>query len=88
MYIQDLQALVLYAAGKTESEVENFEDDIWEFCEEHFGVNLDEFEHIAECLLKLTPLVSSPLSNKFHHAFLHRKGMFSTAIVKEKHIES
>lgn len=43
MYIQDLQNLVLYAAGKTEAEVENFDDDIWEFCEEHFGVNLDEF---------------------------------------------
>lgn len=84
MYIQDLQNLVLYAAGKTEAEVENFDDDIWEFCEEHFGVNLDEFEHIAECLLKLTPLVSYPFSYKVYHAFLYKKGMFSTAIVKEE----
>lgn len=81
------EELILYAAGKTEEEVDAFMNeggDIDDFCHETFGIDSDQFVKVAESLLKLTPVVSAAVGEERFNAFvvpLGGKGM--RAVVRQ-----
>ncbi|MCY9861307.1 hypothetical protein OTK49_02100 [Vibrio coralliirubri] len=69
----EIEELALYAAGKTDEEVTNFINescDIDDFTNETFGVDFADFAKIAKGLIKLTPIMTSPMSEKKFHNFV------------------
>ncbi|MBO2552630.1 hypothetical protein I6M38_11630 [Shewanella algae] len=87
----DAQLLAGAALGLTEEQTDEIIDGDEDFDTpliEKFGVDLEQFGDIANALLPLTPLVSSPLTNVSYHAFVRQLGDGNfLAIVKQKAAE-
>ena len=69
----DLEMLAGAALGWSEEKTEEFIDDDgdWDWIlYEKLGVELEEFGVIADALIKLTPVLESPLTKNKHHAFV------------------
>jgi len=81
----DLEMLIGAAIGWTEEQTEDFinDDGDWDVVVyEHFNVEVEEFEKIASALIKLTPILKSPLTESEHHAFVRQVDGGFMAIAK------
>lgn len=84
----DIQLLAGAALGLTEEQTDEIINDDEDFdtpLMEKFGVDLEQFGEIANALLPLTPVVSSPLTKVNYHAFVRHLGEgVMLAVVKQK----
>lgn len=81
----DLQELAGAALGLTEEQIEeiiNGDEDFDTPLLEKFDVDFAQFSGVAEALLKLTPVLTSPLSDERYHAFVKQAKEGSIAIIK------
>ena len=88
MDLFDIQRLAGAALGLTDDETDEVIDTDEDFDTpllEKFGIDLDTFGNVAEALLPLTPMISSPLTKTVYHAFVrHLGGGDCLAICKRK----
>lgn len=81
----EIEELMLYAAGYSESKVEqliNDGDDLDQICYDNFDCDLSSFEKIANALIKLTPPIRTELTGKVCQAFMRIEDDHATAIAK------
>ena len=74
----DVAACILGIDEDSESIDEEIEAEL----DKRWGIDLDTFRDIAECLLKMTPTLQSPLSGNQYHVFGRRDGKGFVALMK------
>ncbi|HFS8442622.1 TPA: hypothetical protein ACH2LO_000654 [Vibrio cholerae] len=77
MDLFDIQRLAGAVLGLTDDETDDVIDTNEDFDTpllEKFGIDLDTFGNVAEALLPLTPMISSPLTKTVYHAFVRHLG--------------
>ncbi|MCA3987793.1 hypothetical protein JKP12_18160 [Vibrio vulnificus] len=75
MDLFDIQRLAGAVLGLTDDETDEVIDTDEDFDTpllEKFGIDLDTFGNVAEALLPLTPMISSPLTKTVYHAFVRQ----------------
>lgn len=80
-----MQELAGAALGLTEDQTEdiiNGDEDFDTPLLEKFNVDFEQFSNVAEALLKLTPVLKSPLSGDLDHAFVKQVEGGYLAIIK------
>lgn len=68
----EIQELLCFASGMNDDQADDFCDNNGDYDSlafDTFAVDFEQFEQIAEALLKLTPLVESPLTGDVYHCF-------------------
>ncbi|WP_345861253.1 hypothetical protein [Shewanella algae] len=81
----EVQELAGAALGLTEDQTEdiiNGDEDFDTPLLEKFNVDFEQFSNVAEALLKLTPVLKSPLSGDLDHAFVKQVKGGYLAIIK------
>ncbi|HCH2416250.1 TPA: hypothetical protein NKS14_004568 [Vibrio parahaemolyticus] len=81
----EMQELAGAALGLTEDQTEdiiNGDEDFDTPLLEKFNVDFEQFSNVAEALLKLTPVLKSPLSGDLDHAFVKQVEGGYLAIIK------
>lgn len=80
--MQELAGAVLGLSEEQTEEIINDDEDFDTPLCEKFGVDFDSFCSVAEALLKLTPVLKSPLSGELDHAFVRQLEGGYLAIIK------
>ncbi|WPC72969.1 hypothetical protein [Vibrio porteresiae] len=81
----ELQELAGAALGLTEDQTEEIIDSDEDFDTpllKKFNIDFEQFSNVAEALLKLTPVLKSPLSGELDHAFVKQVDGGYLAIIK------
>lgn len=82
----EAQQLAGAVLGFSEAETENIlsiDGDFEPLLFDRFNVDFEGFMGLAEALLKLTPVIASPLSGGWNHAFLRKVDGGYLAVVKK-----
>lgn len=84
--VEELACLML---GKDyDSIIDNYgESVIYDMFYEEYGINLEDFEHLLQDLIKFTPSWKSPITGELYQGFVipeNNKGLMR-AIIKEKY---
>lgn len=80
----ELQELAGAALGLSEAQttdIINGDEDFDTPLHDKLGVSFEEFSAVAEALIKLTPLLKSPMSEERNHAFVRKVEGGYTAII-------